>query len=99
MTDETTAGLHGDPNAVDVGEVRAGLNCAAVALAATAETMDRIVEMLAKWDERASWGGPAPTDGVYQRAWSKAAEELRAAIAPMRAQVQEARQLSGEVEV
>ena len=73
----------GEEDELTPAEVRGGLTGAARALAATAETMDRIADLLAQWDERATWGGPASTDEVYVRAWGKAANELRAAIAPM----------------
>lgn len=64
-------------------EVRKGLQAAATALAGMALQQDRIADMLATWDERATEDvGLTPCNGVYTRAWSKAAEELRAAIAP-----------------
>jgi hypothetical protein len=70
-------------------EVRKGLQAAATALAGMALQQDRIADMLATWDKRASWeDGMTVPDSVYvderrqARTWASAAAELRAAIAP-----------------
>ena len=63
-------------------EVRGGLAAAARALAATAATMDRIADLLTRWDGRAVQDPPTHDD-IYPNAWGRAAAELRTAIAPM----------------
>lgn len=82
--------------ASEADEARRGLSAAASALATMAMTMERIEELLASWDQRASALDGAG-DIVRCVIWETAAIQLRQAIAPAAPQITAAlRQRGGQ---